>query len=114
MMMQNAQTWDNFIDLMLEISRPWPQGAEDTEDYRKGRAVAYFNKMALVGKDLLRLKPEMLSWVPHIALNIVTRQMVELGDPTRRACDACESYGAMLKKTIKHTTSHHSRDRTQR
>ena len=60
--------------------------------------------MALVGKDLLRLKPEMLTWVPHVALFIVTRQMVSLGDPTRRACDACESFGAMTKKIIKHTT----------
>eukprot|EP00966_Prymnesium_polylepis_P080492 1864991-Prymnesium_polylepis.1 len=30
--------------------------------------------------------------------------MVELGDPARRACDACESFGAMLKKLIKHST----------
>ena len=46
----------------------------------------------------------MLTWVPHIALFIVSRQMVSLGDPTRRACDACESFGAMVKKSIKHTT----------
>ena len=76
LMMQNAEAWDHFIDLVRETSRPWPQGAEDTDEYRKGRAVAYFNKMALVGKDLLRLKPEMLTWVPHVALFIVTRQMV--------------------------------------
>ena len=27
--------------------------------------------------------------------------MVKLGDPARRSCDACESFGAMLKKIIK-------------
>jgi len=35
---------------------------------------------------------------------IVPRQMVALGDPTRRLCDACESFGAMAKKLIKHAT----------
>ena len=104
LMMQNALAWDNFIALIAETSRPWPQGAADTDDYRKGRALAYFNKMSVVGNDILRLKPEMLTWVPHIALFIVSRQMVTLGDPTRRSCDACESFGAMMKKTIKHTT----------
>ena len=105
LMMQNAQTWDNFIALVAETSRPWPQGVdEDTDDYRKGRALAYFNKMAVVANDVLRLKPEMLTWVPHVALYIVPRQMVTLGDPTRRSCDACESFGAMVKKLIKHNT----------
>ena len=46
----------------------------------------------------------MKSWVPHILLNIVPRQMVLLGDPARRSCDACESFGAMFKKLIKHST----------
>ena len=27
-----------------------------------------------------------------------------LGDPARRSCDACESFGAMFKKLIKHST----------
>ena len=35
---------------------------------------------------------------------IVPRQMVYLGDPKRRSCDACESFGAMVKKLIKHST----------
>ena len=30
--------------------------------------------------------------------------MVVLGDPSRRSCDACESFGAMVKKVIKHAT----------
>ena len=45
-----------------------------------------------------------MTWVPHILVFIVPRQMVALGDPTRRSCDACESFGAMAKKFIKHAT----------
>eukprot|EP00966_Prymnesium_polylepis_P024675 569183-Prymnesium_polylepis.2 len=41
---------------------------------------------------------------PHIACNIVPRQIAELGDPSRRVADACESYGACAKRVIKHLT----------
>ena len=37
LMMQNAQAWDNFVDLVAETARPWPQGADDTDTYT-GRA----------------------------------------------------------------------------
>ena len=90
--------------LVEESGKPWPQGPEDTDEYRKARAVDYFNKAARVANDLIELKPTMLSWVPHIMVFIVPRQMVELGDPARRSCDACESFGAMVKKLIKHNT----------
>ena len=46
----------------------------------------------------------MQAWVPHILLFIVPRRIVSLGDPTRRSCDACESFGAMVEKIIKHST----------
>ena len=46
----------------------------------------------------------MASWVPHIACNIAPRQIVDLGDPTKRAADACESFGASAKTIIKRTT----------
>ena len=55
-------------------------------------------------RDLLALKPTMRSWVPHVACSIVTRQIVDMGDPTRRSADSCESFGAVLKKVIKHLT----------
>ena len=42
--------------------------------------------------------------MPHILAYIRPRQMEALGDPMRRACDACESFGAMTKKLIKHST----------
>ena len=51
--------------------------------------------------DLLELKPTLQSWVPHIMVFIVPRQILPLGDPTRRSCDACESLGARLKIIIK-------------
>jgi hypothetical protein len=103
-MMQNAARWDHFFALVESISRPWPQGDMDTDEYRKGRAVEVFNLGAQCANDLLELKPTLMSWVPHILVFIVPRQMVLLGDPTRRSCDACESFGAMVKKTIKFTT----------
>ena len=44
------------------------------------------------------------SWVEHILIFVLPRQVVELGDPCRRSCDACESLGARFKKVIKHLT----------
>ena len=44
----------------------------------------------------------------HVLFFIVPRQMVELGDPARRSCDACESFGAKLKKNIKYLTCRRS------
>jgi hypothetical protein len=103
-MMKNAGRWDNFLALVRAFQAPWPQGEPDTDEYRKGRAVEAFNLGTAVARDLLELKPTMQTWVPHILCFIVPRQMVELGDPTRRSCDACESYGALVKKLIKHAS----------
>ena len=104
LMMVNATRWDRFLDYVHEISREWPQGEADTDEYRKGRALNAFNLGNAVAIDVHELKPTMLTWVPHIMCFIVPRQMVLLGDPTRRSCDACESFGAMAKKLIKHAT----------
>ena len=104
LMMKNAARWDNFLNLVRASQAPWPQGEPDTDDYRKGRAVEAFNLGGLCANDILELKPEHLTWVLHILVFIVPRQMVLLGDPTRRSCDACESFGAMAKKVIKHAT----------
>ena len=57
-----------------------------------------------VANHLIRLKPTLESWVPHVMCFIVPRQVLPLGDPTRRSCDACEAFGAWLKKTIKEKT----------
>ena len=103
-MMVNAGRWDNFLDYCRAVSAEWPQGEPDTDNYRKGRALEAFNLGNKVAIDIHELKPTMLTWVPHIMCFIVPRQMVELGDPTRRSCDVCESFGAMFKKLIKHST----------
>ena len=89
---------------MAALQAPWPQGDEDTDEYRMNRALETFNLALPVCHDLKELKPTGITWVPHILLFIVPRQMVSLGDPSRRSCDACESFGAMVKKIIKHAT----------
>ena len=104
LMLQNATRWDNFLGYVELDSRPWPQGEADSDEYRKGRAVDSFNSFMFVSNDLLQLSPEMLTWTPHIAQFIVPRQLFELGDSARRSADACESFGAKMKKTIKHLT----------
>ena len=85
LMMQNAQAWDNFLIMVSDFARPWPQGSPDTDEYSKGRALTYFNNMALVCNDLLRLKPTLRSWVPHIALFICRGA----GRKTLCSCAAC-------------------------
>eukprot|EP00966_Prymnesium_polylepis_P276455 6387160-Prymnesium_polylepis.1 len=102
--MTNAGRWDNFLALVRSAHKPWPQGEADTKAYREGRAVEAFSLTVPCCNDLLELKPTLKSWAPHIAQFIVPRQMVELGNPARRSCDACESFGAMFKKPIKHST----------
>ena len=97
----NADRWDRFLTWVSDIEVPW---GEDTDAYRKMRALQYCNGARACSRDLFDLKPTMASWVPHIACNIVPRQIVELGDPSRRAADACESFGACAKSTIKHLT----------
>ena len=105
LMMLNAARWDRFLAHVRCGSAEWPQGDANTDDYRKGRAVDWFNHMNAVALDCLAVKVTMESWVFHIGCFIVPRQMLLLGDPSRRSCDACESFGAMVKKLIKFATS---------
>ena len=104
LMMSNAGRWDHFLALARGSQAPWPQGDLDTDEYRQGRAVSAFNLGAIVANDILTLKPTFLTWTLHILCFIVPRQLVALGDASRRSCDACESFGAMVKKLIKHST----------
>ena len=50
------------------------------------------------------LKPTVKSWVPHIMVFVAPRLVLTLGAPAKRSADACESFGARLKKLIKHLT----------
>ena len=99
---RNAGIWDNFLDWVRDIQSEWDPA--DTDAYREKRAVSWFNHARRCSRDLYQLKPTMQTWVPHIACNIVTRQIILMGDPSRRSADSCESFGAMLKKIIKHLT----------
>ena len=76
----------------------------DDDEYRESKAVQWFNFAMSSSRDLLELKPTLESWVPHIACFIVPRQIKWLGNPVKRSADACESYGAMVKRIIKHKT----------
>ena len=101
-MMKHATYWDNFSALVRNSQAPWD--AADTDAHREKRAVETFNHAAQVANDMLQLNPTMQTWVYHIMCFIVPRQILWLGDPSRRSCDACESFGAMFKKTVKHLT----------
>ena len=104
LMCSNAGVWDHFLTYVRAIQTQWAEGEEDTDSYRQMRALEAFNLAIPVVNALLQLSPTMKTWVPHILLFIVPRQMAEIGDPSRRSCDACESFGAMIKKIIKHLT----------
>ena len=96
-----ADRWDRFLNWTRSIEVPW---GDDTDQYRQQRALEYCNHARAVSRDLYALKPTMESWVPHIACNIAPRQIVDLGDPSRRSADACESFGSCTKKIIKFLT----------
>ena len=100
-MMAHADMWDRFLEWVRFMQEDWES---DTDEYRKGKAVKWFNFATACSRDLKELKPTLQSWVPHIACFVVSRQIVWLGNPTKRAADACESFGALVKKLIKHNT----------
>ena len=124
LMMQNAEAWDDFLDYVNLLQMDWAAPEEDTDLYRKRRAVEFFNagepacarRLQIwsdcvcacagnkVANHLIRMKPTLESWVPHVMCFIVPRQVLTLGDPSRRSCDACEAFGAWLKRTIKEKT----------
>ena len=43
MMMTHAKYWDNFLDLVNTCNEEWATPEDDTDEYRKGRAVRAFN-----------------------------------------------------------------------
>mmetsp|Transcript_13807 Transcript_13807/g.29920 ORF Transcript_13807/g.29920 Transcript_13807/m.29920 type:complete len:207 (+) Transcript_13807:1497-2117(+) len=103
-MMQHAQIWDNYMTWVRMVQVPW---TDDADEYHDQRDVEYFNYSMQCSRNLLRLKPAIRPWVPHISCFVVPRQMLWMGDPASRAADSCESYGAMVKKMIKHSTCRH-------
>eukprot|EP00965_Chrysotila_dentata_P055149 1830482-Pleurochrysis_carterae.AAC.2 len=101
---EHARMCDNSLRLVRCTQKQWAPPHEDSDAYRKERAVEYFNLADTVALDLLKLIPELAGWVPHVMTFIVPRQILTLGDPSRRSCDACESFGAACKHVIKKLT----------
>jgi hypothetical protein len=62
-------------------------------------------------RDLYKLSPNLSGWVPHVLVFVVPRQVLDLGDPSKRSCDACESLGASVKQIIRQTTCRRRSDR---
>ena len=52
MMLQHATYWDDFLEYMDANHAPWAEGDDDTDDYRKGRAVEQFNNGCLTPSNL--------------------------------------------------------------
>ena len=69
--------------------------------------------MQVLSNDLYELNPAMAAWVLHVLCFIVPKQIRELGDPARRSCDACESFGCVFKKLIRHATCRRRTSPTQ-
>ena len=135
-MMAHAAMWDRYLAYVAKTQEEWAAAPADTDEYRKGRAVEYFNlgtrsylctllllyslhplyflllilyqphsyTGAATVRDLYALNPALAGWVPHVLVFIVPRQIVPLGDPSKRSCDACESLGAKIKKIIRNNT----------
>ena len=43
LMMQNAAAWDDFLDYVGLLQEPWAAPDDDTNNYRKKRAVQFFD-----------------------------------------------------------------------
>eukprot|EP00965_Chrysotila_dentata_P218190 6190449-Pleurochrysis_carterae.AAC.1 len=98
-MRQHAEMWG-----LLPILR---RGRGETLGVtrRQHRRLPQGASTATLSVDIHKLNPMLAGcWVLHVLCFVVPRQILELGDPSRRSCDACESFGAMLKKIIKQLT----------
>eukprot|EP00965_Chrysotila_dentata_P190212 6173739-Pleurochrysis_carterae.AAC.3 len=107
-MMWHARHGDNSLALVEQSQKAWAEPDDDTDEYRKESAVRLFNAdisplsplsvVSQVAHDLLVLNTEMNVWVLHVMCFVVLVQTLELGDPLRRSCDACESLGSIITK----------------
>lgn len=95
--LKDARSWDAFAGFVYAC-RSF-DGCDDPT-YREERAVEAFNAARKVMQEYNRLFPGFLSSVPHVALCVVPRQMIEHGDPNRRSTDHSESFGAAVKDTV--------------
>eukprot|EP00965_Chrysotila_dentata_P117360 3878902-Pleurochrysis_carterae.AAC.4 len=98
--MEHAGMWDHFLECVEAAERPWASPDADTDDYRKARAVEFFNLAGTLSNDIYKLSTELAGWVLHVLCFVVPRQILTLGDPSRQSCDASESFGAIVEKII--------------
>lgn len=69
----------------------------DTTEYKKARGTEIFNKGCKVGNNMKEVRTDFDSAVPHVLTAIVSRQMVDKGDPNRRSCEQSEGIGVDIK-----------------
>eukprot|EP00965_Chrysotila_dentata_P062899 2083501-Pleurochrysis_carterae.AAC.8 len=88
-----SKYFDDFFTCVRAV-RPFDA---DDKGYREQRALELFNAGSQMRRNLLDLRGTFKSSCPHVLTNIVTRQMVEDGDPNRRTCEQSEAIGVNLK-----------------
>ena len=91
--MQYAGYFEDFL-MVVHAVRPFER---DDKEYREERATELFNAGSKVGRNMVAVRSDFQSSVPHVLTHIVTRQMVMYGDPQRRACDQSEAIGVNIK-----------------
>jgi hypothetical protein len=96
-LMKCARAWDTFFVLADYESRLF---IEDTDKYRAERMVAYFNAEVACKRVLIDLGVYDHSFNSHIGMCVVTRQIMEDGDPGKRGCNVNEAFGAKCKDVI--------------
>ena len=114
--LEAAKAWDAYSKLVYEM-RPFDVDKADSLEYREERAVSYFNASVAVKRWLKRFGVAADSWVSHVSMCVTPRQIMADGDQMRRAADAAEAFGAMIKYSLhnlccrrglaKATTTHH-------
>ena len=114
--LEAAKAWDAYSKLVYEM-RPFDVDKADSLEYREERAVAYFNASVAVKRWLKRFGVATDSWMGHVSMCVTPRQIMADGAQKRRAADAAEAFGAMIKYSLhnlccrrglaKATTTHH-------
>ena len=97
LLMKCAKAWDTFFILADYEARIFN---EDTDEYREARMVSYFNAEVAVKRALNELGVSQKSFGSHIGMCILTRQILEDGDPGKFSCEPNESFGAQVKQII--------------
>jgi hypothetical protein len=91
--LQYAGFLDDFSALVYAV-RPFER---DDKAFREERALELFNAGSKCGRNMVSVRENFDSAVPHVLTSVVTRQMVLDGDPNRRATDQSEAIGVTIK-----------------